>query len=55
MSTENLRVLNKNVNPTVSEVCQWLAKRAECGDIPESSARLRGNGTATAVLKPRCR
>jgi hypothetical protein len=40
MSMENIRVLNQNVNPTVTEVCQWLTKKAECGDIPESSARL---------------
>ena len=53
MSMENIRVLNQNVNPTVTEVCQWLTKKAECGDIPESSARLGAIALKQLAANPR--
>jgi hypothetical protein len=37
---ETVRAINTNVNPAISEVTRWLAQKSECGDIPESSARL---------------
>ena len=47
MSMETVRIPDPDVNPThperkdtVSGVCEWLGKKAECGDLAESSARL---------------